>query len=182
MNEGRVVFTQSCDIIDRKQFQRSVCNYPMPRKSKRFTARDQFLCMAFAQLTYRESPRDIEACLRSQTNLLYAMGVGGLVTRTNLAYANESRDWRVYFELAHVLIRKARKLYSADRYIAEIDEFVYAVDASTIDLCMSLFPWARFRKRKSAIKLHAMVDLNGSIPAFVAITRGRSTTSTSWTG
>jgi hypothetical protein len=153
MNAGRPVFSQIVDMIYRAQFDRCVSNYPMPRKSKSFTARDQFLCMAFAQLTFRESLRDIEACLRSQANLLYAMGIRGLVTRTNLAYANESRDWRVYFELAQVLIRKARKLYAADRYIVEIDEIVYAIDASTIDLCMSLFPWARFRKRKSAIKL-----------------------------
>ncbi len=173
MNEGRVAFTQICDVIDRKQFQRCVSNYPMPRKSKSFSARDQFLCMAFAQLTFRESLRDIEACLRSQANLLYAMGIRGMVTRTILAYANEHRDWRVYFELAQILIRKARKLYSTDRYILEIDEIVYAIDASTIDLCMNLFPWARFRKRKSAIKLHAMLDLNGSIPAFVAITEGK---------
>jgi len=129
--------------------------------------------MAFAQLTFRESLRDIEACLRSQANLLYAMGIRRLVTRTNIAYANEFRNWRVYFDLAQVLIRKARKLYAADRYILEIDEIVYAIDASTIDLCMSLFPWARFRKSKPAIKLHAMIDLNGSIPAFVAITEGK---------
>lgn len=173
MNAGRPVFSQIVDVIYRVQFDRCVSNYPMPRKSKSFTARDQFLCMAFAQLTFRESLRDIEACLRSQANLLYAMGIRGLVTRTNLAYANESRDWRVYFELAQVLIRKARKLYASDRYILEIDEMVYAIDASTIDLCMSLFPWARFRKRKSAIKLHAMIDLNGSIPAFVAVTEGK---------
>lgn len=173
MNAGRPVFSQIVDVIYRAQFDRCVSNYPMPRKSKSFTARDQFLCMAFAQLTYRESLRDIEACLRSQANLLYAMGIRGLVTRTNLAYANEFRDWHVYFELAQVLIRKARKLYAADRYIMEIDEIVYAIDASTIDLCMNLFPWARFRKSKSAIKLHAMIDLNGSIPAFVAITEGK---------
>jgi len=129
--------------------------------------------MAFAQLTFRESLRDIEACLQSQATLLYAMGVRGSVARTSLAYANEHRDWRVYFELAQVLVRKARKLYASDRYMAEIDEIVYAIDASTIDLCMSLFPWARFRKRKSAIKLHAMIDLRGSIPEFVVIAKGK---------
>ena len=129
--------------------------------------------MAFAQLTYRESLRDIEACLGSQANLLHAMGIRGTVTRTNLAYANEHRSWEVYFELGQILIRKARKLYSTDRYLKEIDEVVYAIDASTIDLCMNLFPWARFRRRKSAIKLHAMIDLNGSIPAFIAITEGK---------
>ena len=173
MNAGRLVFTQICDTIDRKQFQRCVSSHPMPRASRSFTARDQFLCMAFAQLTYRESLRDIEACLESQAVLLYAMGIRGAVTRTNLAYANEHRSWKVYSELAQILIRKARKLYAGDRYIQEIDEVVYAIDASTIDLCMNLFPWARFRKKKSAIKLHAMVDLNGSIPAFIAITEGK---------
>lgn len=173
MNIGRLVFTQICDTIDRKQFQRCVSSHPTPRTSRRFTARDQFLCMAFAQLTYRESLRDIEACLGSQANLLYAMGIRGSATRTNLAYANEHRNWKVYFELAQILIRKARNLYSADRYILEIDEIVYAIDASTIDLCMNLFPWARFRRSKSAIKLHAMIDLNGSIPAFIAITEGK---------
>ncbi|MDQ8185070.1 IS4 family transposase [Pelagicoccus sp. SDUM812002] len=129
--------------------------------------------MAFAQLTYRESLRDVEACLESQANLLYAMGIRGAVTRTNIAYANENRSWEVYFELAQVLIRKARKLHSKDRYLKEIDEIVYAIDASTIDLRMNLFPWALFRKRKSAVKLHAMIDLNGSIPAFIAITQGK---------
>ena len=173
MNTGRLVFSQICDVIDRKQFQRCTTKHPMPRASKGMTARDQFLCMAFAQLTYRESLRDIEACLGSQANLLYAMGIRGTATRTNLAYANKHRNWEVYFDLAQILIRKARRLYASDRYILEIDEIVYAIDASTIDLCMSLFPWARFRKRKSAIKLHAMVDLNGSIPAFIAITEGK---------
>ena len=173
MNSGRLVFSQIVDTLHREQFDRCVSNHPMPRTSRSFTARDQFLCMAFAQLTYRESLRDIEACLGSQANLLYAMGIRGAVTRTNLAYANEHRNWEVYFELAHILIRKARKLYSTDRYIQEIDEIVYAIDASTIDLCMNLFPWAHFRRRKSAIKLHAMIDLNGSIPAFIAITEGK---------
>lgn len=173
MNIGRLVFTQICDSFERKQFQRCVSKYPMPRSSKSFTARDQFLCMAFAQLTFRESLRDIEACLGSQASLLYAMGIRGSVTRTNLAYANEHRSWRVYFELAQILIRKARNLYSTDRYILDVDEVVYAIDASTIDLCMNLFPWARFRRRKSAIKLHAMIDLSGSIPVFIAITEGK---------
>ncbi|MDQ8201323.1 IS4 family transposase [Pelagicoccus enzymogenes] len=173
MNAGRLVFSQIADVIHREQFDRCVSNHPMPRASRSFTARDQFLCMAFAQLTYRESLRDIEACLESQANLLYAMGIRGSATRTNLAYANEHRSWKVYFELAQILIRKARRLYATDRYILEIDEIVYAIDSSTIDLCMNLFPWARFRRRKSAIKLHAMIDLSGSIPAFIAVTEGR---------
>jgi hypothetical protein len=173
MNAGRLVFSQIAELLHREQFERCVFKYPMPRSSRSFTARDQFLCMAFAQLTFRESLRDIEACLGSQANLLYAMGIRGSVTRTNLAYANEHRSWKVYFELAQILIRKARKLYSSDQYILDLDEVVYAIDASTIDLCMNLFPWARFRKSKSAIKLHAMIDLNGSIPAFIAITEGK---------
>lgn len=173
MNAGRLVFSQIAELVHREQFERCVSKHPMPRSSRSFTARDQFLCMAFAQLTFRESLRDIEACLGSQANLLYAMGIRGSVTRTNLAYANEHRSWKVYFELAQILIRKARKLYSSDQYILDLDEVVYAIDASTIGLCMNLFPWARFRRRKSAIKLHAMIDLNGSIPAFIAITEGK---------
>ena len=129
--------------------------------------------MIFAQLTFRESLRDIEACLRSQPKLLYAMGIHGSVAKSNLAYANEKRDWRVYFELAQVLMRMARKLYSTARYIEEIDQIVYALYASVLDLFMSLFPWARFRQAKSAVKIHAMIDLQGSIPAFVAITEGK---------
>jgi hypothetical protein len=173
MNIGHLVFSQITDILDWKQFDRCVSKYPMPRKSRSFTARDQFLCMLFAQLTFRESLRDIEACLSSQPRLLYAMGIRGKATRTNIAYANEHRDWRVFFELAQILIRKAKKLYSNDSYIEEIYEIVYALDASTIDLCLTLFPWARFRRTKSAIKLHTMIDLRGSIPVFIAITEGK---------
>jgi len=129
--------------------------------------------MVFAQLTFRESLRDIEACPRSQAKLLYAMGIRGLVAKTNIARANESRDWRVYFELAQILMRKARRLYAQERHIEELDLVVYALDASVVDLCMSLFPWARFRRAKSAVKIHAMIDLQGSIPAFVAGTQGK---------
>lgn len=145
----------------------------MRRASKTFSARDQFLCMLFAQLTYRESLRDIEACLRSQVQLLYAMGIRGSISKSNIAYANRWRDWRVYFELAGPLMRKAKELYTKDRYIEEIDQTVYALDASVVDLCMSLFPWAKFRRAKSAVKIHAMIDLNGPIPAFVAVTEGK---------
>jgi len=129
--------------------------------------------MVFAQLTFRESLRDIEACLGSQDRLLYSMGIRGTVTRTNLAYANEHRDWRVFFEIAQLLIRRARNLYLSEPDEIGIEEMVYALDSSTIDLCMSLFPWARFRRAKSAIKLHTMIDLRGSIPVFIAITEGR---------
>jgi transposase len=171
MNIGRLVFAQIMDVLDPKQLTRCIDRYPMPRASKGMTARDQFLAMAFAQITFRESLRDIEACLRGCSHL-YAMGIRGNVTRTNLAYANEHRDWRVYEALAQVLIRKARRLYREDSNGLDIDEMVYAVDSSTIDLCMSMFPWAHFRKTKAAIKLHTQIDLTGSIPVFMHITNG----------
>jgi len=171
MNTGRLIFTQVMDLLDRKEFHRCIDLHPMPRASKGMTARDQFLAMAFAQITFRESLRDIEACLKGCSHL-YAMGVRGNITRTNLAYANEHRDWRVYEALAQILIRKARRLCREDSNRLDIDEMVYAVDASTIDLCLSMFPWAHFRKTKSAIKLHTQIDLTGSIPVFIRITDG----------
>ncbi len=172
MNEGRTIFTQVIDTLDRKEFQRCCDRYPMPRESRSFSARDQFLSMAFAQMTFRESLRDIEACL-SGSRHLYAMGFRGNITRTNLAYANEHRDWRVYADLAQVLIRKAQRLYLDSTTGLDIDEMVYALDASTIDLCLAMFPWAHFRQTKAAIKLHTMMDLRGSIPVFISITDGR---------
>ncbi|MBL6837519.1 MAG: IS4 family transposase [Puniceicoccaceae bacterium] len=171
MNSGHLIFTQVTDLIHREQFNRCMKLHPMPRASRSMTARDQFLAMAFAQITFRESLRDIEACLRGCSHL-YAMGVRGNITRTNLAYANENRDWRVYEALAQVLIRKARRLYTDDSNGLDIDEMVYAVDASTIDLCLAMFPWAHFRKTKAAIKLHTQIDLTGSIPVFIKITDG----------
>jgi hypothetical protein len=171
MNTGRLIFTQVIDLLDRKEFHRCMDLHPMPRVSKGMTARDQFLAMAFAQITFRESLRDIEACLKGCSHL-YAMGVRGNITRTNLAYANEHRDWRVYEALAQILIRKARRLCAEDSKGLDIDEMVYAVDASTIDLCLSMFPWAHFRKTKAAIKLHTQIDLTGSIPVFIRITDG----------
>ena len=172
MNTGRTIFSQVTDLIHREQFNRCMELYPMPRASRAMSARDQFLAMAFAQLTFRESLRDIEACLRGCSHL-YAMGIRGSVTRTNLAYANEHRDWRVYQALAQILIRKGRKLYASDSNCLDIDEMVYALDASTIDLCLTMFPWAHFRKTKAAIKLHTMIDLKGSIPVFIGITDGK---------
>lgn len=169
MNAGRLVFTQITDVLDPKQFTRCVDRYPMPRASKGMTARDQFLAMAFAQITFREGLRDIEACLRGCSHL-YAMGIRGNVTRTNLAYANRFRDWRVYEALGQVLIRKTRKLYASDSTGLDLDGMVYAVDASTIDLCLSMFPWATFRTAKAGIKLHTQIDLAGSIPVFMRIT------------
>jgi len=171
MNLGRTIFTQVMDTLHREQFERCVSRYPMPRDSRSFSARDQFLSMAFAQMTFRESLRDIEACL-SDCPHLYAMGIRGRVTRTNLAYANEHRDWRVYADLAEILIRNARRLYAENSHGLDIDEMVYAVDASTIDLCLSMFSWAHFRKTKAAIKLHTMIDLRGSIPVFISVTDG----------
>lgn len=171
MNSGRLVFAQIIDVLDPKQFTRCVARFPMPRASRSMTARDQFLAMAFAQITFREGLRDIEACLNGSSHL-YAMGIRGNITRTNLAYANEFRDWRVYEALAGILIRKARELYAEDANGLDIEEMVYAVDASTIDLCLSMFPWATFRRTKAAIKLHTQIDLKGSIPVFICITDG----------
>jgi len=159
------------DVIDPKELARCVSRYPMLRESRSFTARDQFLSMAFAQMTFRESLRDIEACL-SGCRHFYAMGLRGNVTRTNLAYANERRDWRVYADLAQVLIRRARRLHSDDDHGLDVDEMVYALDATTIDLCLAMFPWADFRQTKAAIKLHTMTDLKGSIPVFISVTDG----------
>lgn len=171
MNAGKLVFTQVTDILDPKQLSRCVDRYPMPRASKGMSARDQFLSMIFAQMTFRESLRDIEACLNGSRHL-YAMGFRGNITRTNLAYANEHRNWRVYADLAQVLIRRARGLYASHGHGLDIDEMVYALDSSTIDLCLSMFPWAHFRQTKAAIKLHTMIDLRGSIPVFISITEG----------
>lgn len=171
MNAGRLIFTQVLDLLDRKEFQRCMQLHPMQRSSRGMTARDQFLAMAFAQITFRESLRDIEACLRGCTHL-YAMGIRGNITRTNLAYANEYRDWRVYEALAQVLIRKARRLYADDTNGLDLSEMVYAVDSTTIDLCLSMFPWAHFRRTKAAIKLHTQLDLTGPIPVFMRITDG----------
>jgi hypothetical protein len=171
MNNGRLVFSQITDMLDPKQLSRCLQRYPMPRASKSFSASDQFLSMVFAQLTFREGLRDIEACLRD-SNFLYAMGIRGRVTRTNIAYANEYRDWRVYADVARILIRKAQLLYSEDSDDLDIDEMVYAVDSTTIDLCLSMFPWATFRSTKSAIKIHTKMAVKGSIPVFMDITEG----------
>lgn len=172
MNQGRLIFSQITDVFHRAQFQRCVAKYPMPRTSKGFYARDQFLTMVFAQLTYRSSLRDVEACLAGNPNL-YSMGIRGNPTRTNIAYANTHRSWRVYEDFAQLLIKKVRPLYQNDTSPLGLDEMVYAFDSSTINLCLTLFPWAKFRKTKSAIKLHTMIDLRGSIPVFISITDGK---------
>ncbi len=173
MNTGKTVLSQLMDFLPIKEFQRCVERYNGNHHIRSFSCWDQFLCMAFAQLSYRESLRDIESCLRSMKNKLYHMGIRGNVSRSTLADANEKRDWRIYADFAQVLIHIARELYSGDEFDVDLDEIVYALDASTIDLCLSLFPWAKFRKTKSAVKLHTLLDLRGNIPAFISITDGK---------
>jgi hypothetical protein len=173
MNTGRTIFSQIMDFLPLYEFRKCVKRYRGNYKVKSFSCLDQFLCMAFAQLTYRESLRDIEACLRSMQNKLYHMGIRGGVSRNNLANANETRDWRIYADFAQVLIHQARSLYADDDFGVELDQTVYALDTTTIDLCLSLFPWARFQKRKAGIKLHTALDLRGSIPIFIKITDAR---------
>jgi transposase len=173
MNTGKTVLSQLMDFLPIKEFRRCVKRYNGNHHIRSFSCWDQFLCMAFAQLSYRESLRDIESCLRSMKNKLYHMGIRGNVSRSTLADANEKRDWRIYADFAQVLIHIARELYSGDEFDVELDEIVYALDASTIDLCLSLFPWAKFRKTKSAVKLHTLLDLRGNIPTFISITDGK---------
>ena len=173
MNTGRTIFSQIMDFLSLHEFRKCIKRYRGNYKVKSFSCLDQFLCMAFAQLTYRESLRDIEACLRSMQNKLYHMGIRGGVSRNNLANANETRDWRIYADFAQVLIHQARSLYADDDFGVELDQTVYALDTTTIDLCLSLFPWARFQKRKAGIKLHTALDLRGSIPIFIKITDAR---------
>lgn len=173
MNTSSTVFAQIMDFLPLYEFRKCVKRYRGDYKIKSFSCLDQFLCMAFAQLTFRESLRDIESCLRSMSNKLYHMGIRGNVARNTLAHANETRDWRIYADFAQVLIHQARTLYADDDFGLELKETVYAFDSTTIDLCLSLFPWAVFRKRKGAVKLHTLLDLRGSIPSFIKITDGK---------
>jgi hypothetical protein len=173
MNSGKTIFAQLMEFLSHYEFQKCVQRYKGDHKIQTFSCWDQFLCMAFAQLTYRESLRDIEACLRALRNKLYHMGMRGKIARSTLADANETRNWRIYADFAQVLIRTARTLYANDDFGMELDQTVYALDATTIDLCLSLFPWAKFRKHKGAIKLHTLLDLRGSIPTVVVITHGK---------
>jgi hypothetical protein len=161
------------DFLPMHQFRRCVNKYQGNNRIRSFSCLDQFFCMAFAQLSYRESLRDIESCLRAMQNKLYHIGMRGRISRSTLAYANENRDWRIYADFAQVLISIARELYVNDDFGVELDETVYALDSSTIDLCLALFPWARFRKKKGAIKLHTLLDLRGNIPSFISITDGK---------
>ena len=173
MYTGRLVFSQLMDFLPMQHFHRCVNRYHGNHYMKSFSCLDQFLCMSFAQLCYRESLRDIESCLRAMENKLYHMGIRAKISRSTLADANENRDWRIYADFAQVLINIARDLHADDDFGVELDETVYALDASTIDLCLSLFPWARFRKTKGAVKLHTLLDLRGCIPSFISITDGK---------
>ena len=167
------MFSQLIEFLPHQEFQKCVARYGGGRYLKNLSCWDQYLAMAFAQLTYRESLRDIEACLRSVSGKLYHMGFRGKVARSTLADANESRDWRIYADFAQVLIALARPLYANDPIGIDLDQSLYALDSTTIDLCLSLFPWARFRKYKAAVKMHTLLDLHGNIPTFIRITDGK---------
>ena len=173
MNSGRTIFAQLMDLLPLAEFHRCVDRYRGDYKVQSFSCLDQFLCLAFAQLTYRESLRDIQTCLRAHQSQLYHMGFRGGISRNNLANANLQRDWRIYADFARLLIAQARTLYQHEPFGVELQQTVYAFDSTTVDLCLSLFPWAQFRRHKSAVKLHTLLDLRGSIPTAVYVTSGR---------
>jgi len=173
MNTGKYLFAQLMDSLPKRDFDRCVRKYKGNYRIRRFSCFDQFLCMAFAQLTYRHSLREIETCLNSMKAKLYHIGIRGSVARNTLAIANQNRDWRIYADFAQILIAHARKLYIKDPIGVELEQTVYAFDSTTIDLCLKLFPWAQFRRRKAAVKLHTLIDLRGNIPCFVHISNGK---------
>jgi len=174
MNQGKLVFAQVMEHLPLTTFRRCVARYQGEHKVKTFSCLDQFLCMAFAQLTYRESLRDIEACFRAQRSKLYHLGIRSpIIARNTLANANAIRDWRIYADYAHSLIGIARKLYVDEPFGVDLKETVYALDATTIDLCLSVFPWAPFRSTKAAVKMHTLLDLRGNIPSFIHISDGK---------
>ena len=173
MNAGRTIFAQLIEFLPHKEFQKCVARYRGDANPRGFSCWDQFLAMAFAQLTYRESLRDIQACLGAMRAKLYHMGFRGQVRKSTLADANDAHDWRIYADFAQVLIAQARSLYVAEPMGVELDRSLYALDSSTIDLCLSLFPWARFRRHKAAVKMHTLLDLRGNIPTFIHITDGK---------
>ena len=173
MHEGKLVFAQLMEHLPLHTFRRCVAQYPGRYPVQRFSHLDQFLCMAFAQLTYRESLRDIETCLRAQGAKLYHIGIRGGISRSTLADANETRDWHIYQDFALCLIQTARKLYAGDGFGLELKNTVYALDSTTVDLCLALFPWARFRQHKGAVKLHTLIDLHGNIPTFIHVSDGK---------
>ena len=173
MFDGHFVFAQLMDFLPRREFNACVERYGGNRRARGFSCRDQFLCLAFAQLTFRESLRDIETCLRALGSKLYHAGFRGKITRSTLADANRAHDWRIYADFAQVLIRCARQLYANEPLAVDLEQTVYALDSTTIDLCLSLFPWAKFRRRKGAVKLHTLLDLRGNIPCFVHVSHGK---------
>ena len=172
MNSGKTIFAQLMDFVPTYEFRKCVDRYNGNHKVISFSCWDQYLCMAFAQLTYRESLRDIQVCLRATQSRLYHLGIRGKVSRNTLAHANQTRDWQIYADFAQILIAKTRSLYATDSFGIELDQAVYALDSTTIDLCLALFPWAEFRKRKGAVKLHTLLDLHGNIPSLMIITTG----------
>ena len=173
MFSGQLVFAQLMDFLPRHEFQACVRRYRGDFRARGFSCRDQFLCMAFAQLTFRESLRDIETCLRSVQPKLYHAGFRGAISRSTLGDANRLRDWRIYFDFAQMLIARARRLYAHEPFGVELEQTVYALDATTIDLCLTLFPWAPFRRHKAAVKLHTLLDLRGNIPTMIRISSGK---------
>jgi len=173
MSAGKLIFSQLTDWIHPEQFRRCVNRYDGNRKVYNFPCWDQFLAMTFAQVTYRDSLADIEVCLRSRQDLLFRMGFRSAVAHSTLADANRSRDWRIYADLAHSLITRARRLYANEPMGVELAQTVYALDSTTIDLCLTLFPWARFRSTKAAIKLHTLLDLRGPIPTLISVSEGK---------
>ena len=173
MYTGKLVFSQVMEHLPVREFQKCVSRYGGDYKSRGFSCRDQFLCMSFAQLTFRESLRDIEACLRSVPEKLYHLGFRGHIARSTLADANETRDWRIYADLAQSLIHIARPMYASDPLGVDLEATVYALDSTTIDLCLSVFPWAHFRDQKAAVKMHTLLDLRGSIPTFIEVSDGK---------
>ena len=173
MFDGQFVFSQVLDFLPRRDFNACVERYRGNHKCRGFSCRDQFLAMAFAQLTYRESLRDIEICLRALGTKLYHAGLRSKISRSTMADANQRRDWRIYADFANILIRRARVLYAEDALAVDLEETAYALDSTTIDLCLSLFPWARFQTTKAAVKLHTLLDLRGNIPCFVHVSPGK---------
>jgi Domain of unknown function (DUF4372)/Transposase DDE domain len=173
MNKGHTIFSQVMDFVPTHEFKRCVERYHGSYKVQNFSCWDHFLCMAFAQFTYRESLRDIEHCLNAHRSKLFNLGFRGNITRSTLSYANNTRDWRIYADFASVLIEIAKDLYRDEQFAVDISETVYALDSTTIDLCLSVFPWAAFRKKKAAIKLHTLLDLRGNIPSILAISNGK---------
>jgi hypothetical protein len=172
MHVGKLVFAQVVEFISEYEFRKCTERYGGNHRVRNFTCWDQFLCMSFAQLTYRESLRDIEVCLRTKSKKLYHLGIRGKISRSTLADANDKRDWRIYQDFAMVLIQQARLLYTKDKFSVRLKRAAYALDSTTIDLCLSLFPWAKFRLTKAAVKMQTLLDLRGNIPSVIVISRG----------